>query len=302
MIWLIGHRGMLGREVLSRLEKKGLAHKVSDMEVDITDINQLKSFIGSRTPDWMVNCSAYTAVDRAEDEASLAFRVNADGVRNLARIAEEKGAKLFHISTDYVFDGNSLMAYTEEDLTNPIGVYAKSKHQGEIYVRQSLPRHFIIRRSWSSTTALRTLQPSGCSIVHGPKPGSFIPITRVSLRRAITASERRPDSTSCPWTRTTKSSRTIWKTLFVILDRYRDIGIVYCEAAYFGIRRRPLAAAGLFAGATASPKRHFLLGPVPPGALGKVRRVQHQHGLRMGGLGLLAVTHPPGYEGLPDPS
>lgn len=148
MIWLIGHRGMLGREVLSRLEKKGCPHEVSDMEVDITDTNQLESFIGNRTPDWIVNCSAYTAVDRAEDEASLAFRVNADGVRNLARIAAEKGAKFLHISTDYVFDGNSHTAYTEEDLTNPIGVYAKSKHQGEIYVRQSLPRHFIIRTAW----------------------------------------------------------------------------------------------------------------------------------------------------------
>jgi dTDP-4-dehydrorhamnose reductase len=148
MIWLIGHKGMLGREVLSRLEKKECLHEVSDMEVDIADINQLTSFIGSRTPDWMVNCSAYTAVDRAEDEAPLAFRVNADGVRNLARVAKEKGAKFLHISTDYVFDGESRTAYTEEDLTNPIGVYARSKYQGEIYVRQSLPRHFIIRTAW----------------------------------------------------------------------------------------------------------------------------------------------------------
>ena len=148
MIWLIGHRGMLGQEVLSRLEKKRCLHEVSDMEVDIADINQLKSFIGSQTPDWIVNCSAFTAVDRAEDEAELAFRVNADGVRNLACIAKEKGAKLLHISTDYVFDGSSRAAYTEEDLTNPMGVYAKSKYQGEIFIRQSLPRHFIIRTAW----------------------------------------------------------------------------------------------------------------------------------------------------------
>ena len=148
MIWLIGHKGMLGREVLSRLEKNECLHEVSDMEVDIADEHQLRSFIGTRSPDWMVNCSAYTAVDRAEDEPWLAFRVNADGVRNLARVAKEKGAKFLHISTDYVFDGNSRIDYTEEDLTNPIGVYAKSKYQGEIYVRQSLPRHFIIRTAW----------------------------------------------------------------------------------------------------------------------------------------------------------
>ena len=148
MIWLIGHRGMLGREVLSRLEKKGCLYEVSDMEVDIADVHQLRSFIGDRSPDWMVNCSAYTAVDRAEDEASLAFRVNAEGVRNLALIAEEKGSKLLHISTDYVFDGNSRTAYTEEDPTNPVGVYAKSKYQGEIYVRQHLLRHIIIRTAW----------------------------------------------------------------------------------------------------------------------------------------------------------
>lgn len=148
MIWLIGHKGMLGREVLSHLEKGKFLHDVSDMEVDIADEQQLRSFIGNRSPDWMVNCSAFTAVDRAEDEASLAFRVNAEGVLNLARLAKEKGSKFLHISTDYVFDGNSTAAYTEEDLTNPIGVYAKSKYQGEMYVRQSLPRHFIVRTAW----------------------------------------------------------------------------------------------------------------------------------------------------------
>ena len=71
MIWLIGHKGMLGREVLSRLEKKECFHEVSDMEVDIADEHQLRSFIGSRSPDWMVNCSAYTAVDRAGTKLRL---------------------------------------------------------------------------------------------------------------------------------------------------------------------------------------------------------------------------------------
>jgi len=102
MIWLIGNRGMLGTEVEALLRKHGMPYIASDKEVDITDKRQLQHFVAESSLSWIINCSAYTAVDKAEDEPELAFRINADGPRNIAGIAKTRGAKLIHISTDYV--------------------------------------------------------------------------------------------------------------------------------------------------------------------------------------------------------
>jgi dTDP-4-dehydrorhamnose reductase len=148
MIWLVGHHGMLGTEVYHRLRARKLEHVATDLDVDITDRQAVSGFSDPSALSWIVNCSAYTAVDRAEDEPERAFRINADGVRNLAWAARQKGARLLHISTDYVFDGRKEGAYLETDPPNPSGVYGRSKLQGEIYIRENIDRHVILRTAW----------------------------------------------------------------------------------------------------------------------------------------------------------
>ena len=148
MIWLVGNRGMLGTEVHHRLQTLKLAHVATDLDVDIADRQSLSEFSGPLALSWIVNCSAYTAVDRAEDQPEQAFRINAEGVRNLALLAREKGAALLHVSTDYVFDGRKDSPYVETDAPNPLGVYGCSKLQGEFYVRENIDSHIILRTAW----------------------------------------------------------------------------------------------------------------------------------------------------------
>lgn len=146
--WLLGCRGMLGTEVGVLLGKRGVKFIASDREVDITDPHALDRYAGRRSPDWVINCTGYTAVDAAEDEPEIAFKVNADGAENLAVFAKKGNARLLHISTDYVFDGTKSGSYLEDDVPNPLGKYGKSKLKGEIRIRETLDRHFIIRTAW----------------------------------------------------------------------------------------------------------------------------------------------------------
>jgi dTDP-4-dehydrorhamnose reductase len=148
MIWLIGNRGMLGTEVEALLGNHKKSYIASDQEVDITNIDALQKFSAGRSISWIINCAGYTAVDRAEDEPELAFKINAAGPLNIAKIAKGKNAKLIHISTDYVFDGTKERVYTETDIPNPMGVYAASKHKGEVNIVEALDEHFIIRSAW----------------------------------------------------------------------------------------------------------------------------------------------------------
>lgn len=148
MIWLIGNKGMLGREVEALLEKEGLTYIASDQEIDITNLDELRIFSADKSISWVINCAAYTAVDKAEDEPDLAFKINADGPNNIAEIAKNKGAKLIHISTDYIFDGTKVGAYVETDPPHPLGVYGQSKYQGEVNIAETLSEFFIIRTAW----------------------------------------------------------------------------------------------------------------------------------------------------------
>jgi dTDP-4-dehydrorhamnose reductase len=148
MIWLVGNQGMLGTEVHHRLQVRNMEHVATDLDVDIADRQALSKFSGPLALSWIVNCSAYTAVDRAEDEPEQAFRINAEGVRNLALVARQKGAGFFHISTDYVFDGLKEQAYLETDTPNPLGVYGRSKLQGELHIREHIDNHVILRTAW----------------------------------------------------------------------------------------------------------------------------------------------------------
>lgn len=148
MIWLVGANGMLGKEVLLLLQKKNISFVYSDQEIDISDFASVLTFANNNNISQIINCAAYTQVDKAEEEKEKAFLVNAIGVRNLAKIAKKKNARLIHISTDYVFDGYSQDAYLETDVTNPLSVYGESKLQGEYEVQNNCNRYIILRTSW----------------------------------------------------------------------------------------------------------------------------------------------------------
>ena len=163
MIWLIGCKGMLGSEVAKQLDEKKLPWIGTDREVDITDPQALEDFTKkietaayfpselpreNRKINWIINCSAYTNVDKAEEEPDLAEKLNADGPLNIARTARSIGAKLIHISTDYVFNGNGTSPYTEEMQKEPLGVYGRTKAGGEDAIMKEMTTYYIIRTAW----------------------------------------------------------------------------------------------------------------------------------------------------------
>lgn len=147
-IWLIGERGMLGRQVAAALKNSGIDFSASDREVDIGDPAALKAFSRKRKYSWIINCAAYTAVDRAEADSQAAFRINAAGAENLARLAAGLGARLVHFSTDYVFDGCARRPYRENDAPRPLSQYGASKRQGEELLAANWQSAFIFRISW----------------------------------------------------------------------------------------------------------------------------------------------------------
>lgn len=147
-IWLTGAAGMLGRQLVAELTARGRAFHASDREVDIRDPRALRDFSQGKNIGWIINCAAYTAVDRAEDEPELATAINADGVENLARLAGDLGATLVHFSTDYVFAGDQLQPYRESDPPRPLSSYGRSKHQGEERLAAGTCAFFLFRISW----------------------------------------------------------------------------------------------------------------------------------------------------------
>jgi dTDP-4-dehydrorhamnose reductase len=148
MIWLIGANGMLGREISEKLSLHGIDFQKTDLDVDITDFRCLEDFCNGKCFSWLINCSAYTAVDKAETEPDKAMSINAEGVANIAKIAHHVNAKLIHFSTDYVFDGSADEPYSENHLPNPVSVYGKTKYRGEELLQKEFERFFIIRISW----------------------------------------------------------------------------------------------------------------------------------------------------------
>lgn len=141
MLLITGANGQLGSELL-RLLPDALA--TTSAVLDITNEDKVRDFIFENKVDTIINCAAYTAVDKAEDEPELAAAVNEKGVFNLARNCQ----RLIHISTDYVFDGKSCRPYAEEDLTNPLSVYGKTKLAGEIAALDNALSCVVIRTSW----------------------------------------------------------------------------------------------------------------------------------------------------------
>ncbi|MEN8169047.1 MAG: dTDP-4-dehydrorhamnose reductase [Pseudomonadota bacterium] len=148
-ILVTGAKGQVGSELIQQGERLGLQMLGADRaELDITHRNAVHSYIQVQQPDIVINAAAYTAVDRAESESDLAYAINRDGVTYLAQACSENDIPLFHISTDYVFDGNRRGSYSETDLSNPINTYGNSKLEGDNSIESILKKHIILRVSW----------------------------------------------------------------------------------------------------------------------------------------------------------
>ena len=153
MIWLIGCKGMLGTEVARQLSESKFDFVGTDIDVNITDKEALSAFVEKyagqgKKISWIINCSAYTAVDKAESDAEFASKLNEEGPRNIAQVAAESGAKMIHISTDYVFDGTGNTPRTEDMPIAPIGVYGVTKAAGEKAVAENTEAYYILRTAW----------------------------------------------------------------------------------------------------------------------------------------------------------
>ncbi|MCL1141574.1 dTDP-4-dehydrorhamnose reductase [Shewanella gaetbuli] len=121
---------------------------LNQQQLDITDCDAVERVIKQLQPDYVINTAAYTAVDEAEEHIDLAYAVNHQGAQNLAIACNNIGATLFHLSTDYVFSGNKLTEYVEDDIPAPVNVYGASKLAGENAVKQHNPKHIIVRTAW----------------------------------------------------------------------------------------------------------------------------------------------------------
>ncbi|MGH8211221.1 MAG: dTDP-4-dehydrorhamnose reductase [Steroidobacteraceae bacterium] len=148
-VLITGVGGQLGRSLLSTAPAVAKVLTASHKDLDIADPSALGEYVRLYSPDVIINAAAYTAVDRAESEPELARRVNGDGPRHLAAAARATGARLIHISTDFVFDGAASVPYRPDAPTNPLSVYGATKRAGEQAVREALPENsVIVRTAW----------------------------------------------------------------------------------------------------------------------------------------------------------
>jgi dTDP-4-dehydrorhamnose reductase len=148
-ILVFGAAGQLGREILKLAADRGIeAAGLTRFEADITDADAIARAVKAMTPQLIVNTAAYTAVDKAESESAAAEAINSEGAGTIARVAAAADVPLIHISTDYVFDGTKSGPYVETDPIAPLGVYGKTKANGEAKVRGAALKHVILRTAW----------------------------------------------------------------------------------------------------------------------------------------------------------
>ena len=148
-VLVTGVTGQLGYDVLKTLNSRHIdCLGAGRQEFDITDYNAAHDFIINYMPDAVIHCSAYTAVDKAEDDQEICRRVNADGTETIAKICKEIDAKMLYLSTDYVFAGTGSRFYEPDDPVNPLNFYGLTKWEGEETVRELLKKYFIVRISW----------------------------------------------------------------------------------------------------------------------------------------------------------
>ncbi len=151
VLLITGANGQLGNEMRCIADRDNInSYIFTDVEeLDITNFSDICNFVEIHKPDFIINCAAYTAVDKAEDDSEICAKINTLAVENLANAAKIANAKVIHVSTDYVYGGDATMPYIESDTTNPKSVYGKTKLEGEIALANILPEQSItIRTSW----------------------------------------------------------------------------------------------------------------------------------------------------------
>ncbi len=154
-ILVTGCNGQLGRAINQEYEGNDVEFINTDVQagegvlaLDITNVDDVLSLVREKRPDVIINCAAHTAVDLCEQQWDLAYKINAIGPRNLSIAAADTDAKLIHVSTDYVFDGNGNRPYTEFDAPGPNSAYGKTKLEGENFVKNFAQKYFILRTAW----------------------------------------------------------------------------------------------------------------------------------------------------------
>ncbi len=148
-VLVTGVKGQLGYDVVNELVKRGVEAVGVDIdEMDITDAVSVDKAIKQASPDAVIHCAAYTAVDAAEDNVELCRKVNADGTANIAKVCKELDIKMMYISTDYVFDGQGERPWEPDDERHPLNVYGQTKYEGEVAVTDALDKYFIVRIAW----------------------------------------------------------------------------------------------------------------------------------------------------------
>lgn len=201
-VLITGARGQVGHELL-RLAPEGFdAVGQGSIELDIADASAVVREIERLRPQLIINAAAYTAVDKAESEPERAYAVNRDGPANLGRAAEQLGIPVLHISTDYVFSGEAVKAYREDDPTGPTGVYGASKLAGELALADACSRYLILRTSW----------------VFGAHGNNFVK-TMLRLGREREQLSVVADQQGCP-----TSAASIARSLWRLAERYQQEG------------------------------------------------------------------------------
>ena len=154
-ILVTGCNGQLGRAIRKEYAASDEEFINTDVvegegvvSLDITDVDAVLKLVRAEKPDVIINCAAHTNVDKCEEQWDLAYKINAIGPRNLSIAATESDAKMIHVSTDYVFEGNGTRPYTEFDAPNPVSAYGKTKLEGENFVKEFAKKHFILRTAW----------------------------------------------------------------------------------------------------------------------------------------------------------
>lgn len=148
-VLVTGVKGQLGYDVVRELQSRGHeAIGVDIEEMDITDETAVSRVMEETAPEAVIHCSAFTAVDRAEEEQELCYKVNVEGTENIAKMCQKLGCKMLYLSTDYIFSGEGQRPWEPEDTPSPLNAYGQSKYQGEVALRQYVDKYFIVRISW----------------------------------------------------------------------------------------------------------------------------------------------------------
>lgn len=148
-VLVTGVKGQLGYDVVRELQKRGHEAVGVDIdEMDITDAAAVERVMTEVQPDAVIHCSAYTAVDRAEEDIEICRRVNVDGTENIAKICKKMDCKMLYLSTDYIFSGDGERPWEPDDEASPLNAYGQSKYDGELALKKYVEKYFIVRISW----------------------------------------------------------------------------------------------------------------------------------------------------------